>query len=231
MPNSPVNILYIDDDPALIRFVEKACQRRGYSITPATSVQDGLAKLSADEYSVVVLDHHLDGETGLDFLTAREPSETSAPVIYVTGSTDAAVAVTALKAGAADYVIKSAAGDFLELLFNAVDAALAHARLERAKLRAEQEVREARDRAELMLHEVNHRIANSLAMVASLVRMQASIISEPSAMAALKETQVRIKAVSGVHRRLYKSTDMRQVALDEYMRDLVEDIRTVRRQH
>ena len=86
-------------------------------------------------------------------------------------------------------------------------------------------MREARDRAELMLHEINHRIANSLAMVASLVRLQASIISEPGAVAALKETQARIKAISGVHRRLYKSTDMRQVALDEYMRDLVDDIR------
>ncbi len=226
MPDSPVHILYIDDDPGLVRFVEKACQRRGYRITPARTVRDGLAKLAAEPFSVVVLDHHLDGETGLDFLKARGASETKVPVIYVTGSTDAAVAVGALKAGAAEYVVKSAAGDFLELLFNAVEAALARDALERAKLRAEQEVRDARDRAELMLHEINHRIANSLAMVASLVRMQTSMISEPGAVAALKETQARIKAVSGVHRRLYKSTDMRQVALDEYMRDLVEDIRT-----
>ncbi|MCB1466999.1 MAG: response regulator [Rhizobiaceae bacterium] len=226
MPDVQVHILYVDDDPALVRLVEKAAVRRGYLLTHAKDVQDGLSKLDSLKCNVVVLDHHLGSETGLDFLKARTKAEGMPPVIYVTGSTEATVAVNALKAGAFDYVTKSASGDFLELLFNAIEAALARAALERAKIKAENEVREARDRAELMLREVNHRIANSLAMVASLVRMQASIVTDTAAVAALTETQVRIKAISGVHRRLYRSTDIGQVSLNEYIEDLVEDLRS-----
>lgn len=226
MPDKKVHILYVDDDATLVRLVERACARRGYALTPASTVEEGLRELASTDISIVVLDHDLKGDTGLDFLKALEAMETKPPVIYVTGSTEATVAVNALKAGAADYVTKSAAGDFLELLFSALDMTLERARLEQARHRAEQEVREARDRAELMLHEVNHRVANSLSLVASLVRLQASLVTDPNAAAALTETQARIKAISGVHRRLYTSTDVRRVALDEYVRDLVEDLKT-----
>jgi two-component sensor histidine kinase/CheY-like chemotaxis protein len=225
MPDSAVHVLYVDDDAALVRLVERACARRGYALSHAAGVKDGLAVLASSPVNLVVLDHDLQGETGLDFLAAVSSSQTKTPFIYVTGSTEAAVAVSALKAGASDYVVKTADGNFLELLFSAIDQALELARLERARLRAEQEVREARDRAELMLREVNHRVANSLAMVASLVRLQASLVSDPGAVAALTETQVRISAISGVHRRLYRSTDMQNVALDEYLRDLVADLK------
>ncbi len=224
MPDQHTHILYIDDDPALVRLVERACARRGYTMTAASSMREGLEKLDAIDCSVIILDHELRGETGLDFLTAVATKAAKPPIIYVTASTDAAVAVRALKAGAADYVIKSAAGDFLELLFSALELSLERARLERAKLRAEKEVREARDRAELMLHEVNHRIANSLALVASLVRLQSSVIDDAGAKAALTETQARIQAIAGVHQRLYRSTDVSRVALNDYIRDLVEDL-------
>jgi two-component sensor histidine kinase len=225
MPDSNVHILYVDDDTALVRLVEKACARLGYTLSHAASVRDGLTALADGPISLVVLDHDLKGETGLEFLAALAPEPAKPPVIYVTGSTEAAVAVSALKAGASDYVVKSADGDFLELLFSAIDQALERARLERAKLRAEKEVREARDHAELMLREVNHRVANSLALVASMVRLQASLVSDPGAVAALTETQGRISAISGVHRRLYRSTEIQRVALDEYLKDLVGDLR------
>jgi CHASE3 domain sensor protein len=43
------------------------------------------------------------------------------------------------------------------------------------------ELARARDRAEMLLDEVNHRVANSLAMVASLVRLQSRAVADGSA--------------------------------------------------
>ena len=57
------------------------------------------------------------------------------PVVYVTGSEDARVAVAALKAGAADYVWKDVQGHFRELLGTAIRSALQRQRL---KLEAEE---------------------------------------------------------------------------------------------
>ena len=83
---------------------------------------------------------------------------------------------------------------------------------------------QARDKAEVLLAEVNHRVANSLSMVASLVRLQSSAIKDEGAREALKETQARIDAISSVHKRLYSSGDARFVELDEYLSDLLSNV-------
>jgi two-component sensor histidine kinase len=84
----------------------------------------------------------------------------------------------------------------------------------------------ARDRAEVLLAEVNHRVANSLAMVTSLIKLQSNAITGETAKAALAETQGRIYAISLIHRRLYNSGDARFVALDEYLSGLLEHLET-----
>ncbi len=191
----------------------------------AADGETGLARIAAERFDVVALDHHMPMETGLDILPRIRALADAPPVIYVTGSEDSRVAVAALKAGAVDYVWKDLQGHFRELLAEAVATAVLQDRTRREKERAEAEVREARDRAELLLREVNHRVANSLALVAALVRMQANAVTDASARAALEETQTRITAIAGIHRRLYTSDDVRVVvAVDAYLATLVEDL-------
>ena len=84
---------------------------------------------------------------------------------------------------------------------------------------------QARDRAEVLLSEVNHRVANSLALVSSLVSLQSKALQDRAAKDALAETQDRILAISLVHRRLYDSTDVRSVELDEYLTGLLNHLR------
>lgn len=84
----------------------------------------------------------------------------------------------------------------------------------------------ARDRAEVLLSEVNHRVANSLALVSSLVSLQSKGLADPAAKEALAETQERIFAISLVHKRLYGSTNVRSVELNEYLTGLLEHLRT-----
>ena len=81
-----------------------------------------------------------------------------------------------------------------------------------------------RDRAEILLAEVNHRVANSLSLVASLVKLQTNTVKDEAAKAALGETQARIYAISSIHKRLYSSGDVRFVALDEYLSGLLDHL-------
>ncbi len=224
MPDRLVRVLHVDDDVALARLLERALGRRGYAVENAAEVGLGIERIDSGEIDVVVLDHYLAGETGIELLSELAGRPAPPPVVYVTGSSDASIAVEALKAGAADYVLKTGSEDFIVLLVSAIEQALEKARLQREKARAEEETRAARDRAELLLTEVNHRVANSLALVAALVRMQTSAIADQAAKDALAETQARISAIANLHRRLYTSEDVRHVALDEYLAGLVAEL-------
>lgn len=84
-------------------------------------------------------------------------------------------------------------------------------------LRAELEIREARDRAELLLGEVNHRVAKSLAQVSALTRPQAKRVTDERVRLALPEMQARGVAIAGVHRRLYTSQDTPWMDMAAYL--------------
>lgn len=224
MPNHTPRVLYIDDDPGLTRLVQKAMGRRGYEFENADTGEAGLEMIAASRFDVVALDHYLPTGTGLDVLKGMEGMDDRPAVVYVTGSAEMAIAVAALKSGATDFVPKSGTEEFMELLVASIDHAIDHVRLNRAKAKAEREVHEARERAEILLGEVNHRVANSLAMVAALVGLQSNAVEDPEAKRALSETQVRIQAIAGVHRHLYTSDDVRSVHVGDYLNSLMGEL-------
>jgi len=219
-----VRILYVDDDAGLGRLLQKSLSSAGMQVRHVETGDEGLRLLAVETFDILALDHNLGGETGLDVLARVRALPAAPPVIYVTGSDDARVAVAALKAGAVDYVWKDVQGHYRELLGQAIDAALTQERLKREKKEAERQMREARERAELLLDEVNHRVANSLSLVAAMSRLQANAAPDGAARNALLEMEVRIVAIAGIHRRLYTSSDVRFVELDAYLKGLVEEL-------
>ena len=224
MPGRTITVLYIDDDVALGRLVQKMLARRGMVVDHARDAVCGIARVERGGVDVIILDHDLGASSGLDVLVELNGRETAPPVVYVTASTELSIAVEALKAGAVDYVVKTVGEDFEILLVSAIEQSVERSRLMRAKEQAEREVRDARDRAVVLLAEVNHRVANSLALVSSLVRMQAAAVDDAGAKAALAETQARITAIANLHRSLYTSDDVRVVDLAAYMRSLVAEL-------
>jgi two-component sensor histidine kinase len=220
----PVRLLYIDDDAGLGILLTRALGAHGCAVTAVQSGEEALGRLESEDFDIVALDHNLTNEVGLDLIPPIRALPGAPPIIYVTGSEDARIAVAALKAGAVDYVWKDVQGHYRELLREAIKTALEQERLKRASEEAQRQVAQARDRAEAMLKEVNHRVANSLAMVSSFVQLQSSGIADPAAREALKETTTRIGAIAGVHRRLYTSPDVRVVEINAYLKSLVEDL-------
>jgi two-component sensor histidine kinase len=224
MPNRTITVLYIDDDAALGRLVQRLLGRRGYAVEHVLDAAAGLARIELGGVDVVILDHDLGTSCGLDLLEQLGGIEGAPHVVYVTASSELSIAVQALKAGAVDYVVKTIGEDFEILLVSALEHSVKQMRLRRAKEAAEREVREARDRAMVLLAEVNHRVGNSLALVSSLVRLQASAVKDAGARAALAETQARITAIGNLHRSLYTSEDVRKVDMSAYLETLVGEL-------
>lgn len=219
-----VRILYIDDDVALARLLAKALALHGIAVVHATEGSKALPLLADEDFDAIALDHDLVSESGLDLIPQIQAFPNPPPIIYVTGSDDAKTAVSALKAGAVDYVWKDVEGHYKELLAQSIKVAVQQTRLNREKEDAQRAIAEAKERAELLLGEVNHRVANSLTLVASLASMQASAVKDASTKAALNEMIGRILAIAGVHKRLYTSADVKSVALDIYLENLCHEL-------
>ena len=225
-------LLYIDDDDALTRLVERGLTRLGFDVVHANSGQHGLERLQQGGIDVIALDQYMPGLDGLETLERILAIPNAPPVVFVTASQDSAIAVTALKAGAADYLVKDLQGDFIPLLQVAVNGALRQARIQKARDDAEAEVHASRDRyaalaaeREVLLREVNHRVGNSLQIIASLLHLQASSSGQEDVKAALTNAMGRVAAVAQVHRRLYTSHDLNSVLLNQYLDALLEDLR------
>jgi two-component sensor histidine kinase/CheY-like chemotaxis protein len=225
-------LLYIDDDEALSRLVERGLTRLGFKVVHAASGTAGLERLAQGGIDVIALDQYMPGLDGLETLERILAIPDAPPVVFVTASQDSNIAVTALKAGAADYLVKDTLGDFIALLHVALDGALRQAEIRKARDEAEAEVHASRDRyaalaaeREMLLREVNHRVGNSLQIISSLLHLQANSSTEDDVKAALTNAMGRVAAVAQVHRRLYTSHDLKNVMLNQYLDALLEDLR------
>ena len=217
-------LLYIDDDDGLRRLVERGLGRRGLAVTTAAGGEEGVALAADGRFDVVAVDHYMPGLDGLETMARLRALPQPPPIIYVTGSEETRIAVAALKAGAADYVVKSMGEDFFDLLCATIGHVREKDRLEAAKARAEADLRASNARLEALLGEVNHRVANSLQLVSAMIRLQASALTDDKAREALEDTQRRIGAIAQVHRRLYTGSDVERVDMRDYLRALIDEL-------
>lgn len=120
MPTTPFRpalpVLVVDDDPGVVRLVERTLQRSGFLTAKATSGAKAVTWLKNHEASIVLTDLKLPDMMGWEIVhTLREQSQDHAPAfIVMTGQGDERVAVDMMRRGAVDYVVKDA--DFLDRL-------------------------------------------------------------------------------------------------------------------
>ncbi|MGQ0599905.1 sigma-54-dependent transcriptional regulator [Aquabacterium sp.] len=99
-------LLVVDDEPDLRTLYELTLLREGYDIETAGSVEDARLLLAEHRFSAVITDMRLPDGTGLDILRQIEAEGRPEKAIVITAYGSAENAVSALKAGAYDYLTK-----------------------------------------------------------------------------------------------------------------------------
>lgn len=134
-----IRILYLEDDVidrmAVLRMVRS--EGLPYDMVTAGSLAEAQALLEKDSYDLAILDYMLPDGTGLDLLQRIK----EVPVVFVTGSGDASVAVQAMKGGAYDYLIKDPERTYLKLLPSTIDKVLRAFNLEQEHEKDEEQIR------------------------------------------------------------------------------------------
>lgn len=76
---------------------------------------------------------------------------------------------------------------------------------------------------ELLVREQHHRVKNNLQVLSSMLNMQSRRMQEKNAKNAMTESQLRVQAMSLIHRRLY-GTQLSQISMKNYMEELIQEI-------
>lgn len=88
------------------------------------------------------------------------------------------------------------------------------------RLEAEAKLQSSLDEKTMLLKEIHHRVKNNLQIIASLLNLQSRYIKDESTLAAIRESQNRVKAMALVHEKLYRSEDLAHIDLNEYIKFL-----------
>jgi len=85
---------------------------------------------------------------------------------------------------------------------------------------AEKKLQASYDEKVMLLKEIHHRVKNNLQIIASLLNLQSRYIKDESTLAAIRESQNRVKAMALVHEKLYRAEDISHISLNDYIRFL-----------
>ncbi|GMU02861.1 acetoacetate metabolism transcriptional regulator AtoC [Corallococcus caeni] len=116
------HVLVVDDDPALLKVLGALLTQAGLTPHPASSAKDALALLARRPIDVVLSDVRMPGMSGMELLAEVGRGWPDVPVLLMTAHGTVPLAVEAMKAGAADFVLKPF--DREELLFTLKKALL-----------------------------------------------------------------------------------------------------------
>ena len=139
-----MRILIIEDEPAIVRFVQRGLEAHGHQVIDADNGLDGVALALDETVDLVLLDIALPELDGHQVLARIRVNRPSVPVLMLTARDDLEHKVTALNAGADDYLTKPFA--FAELL------ARIHALTRRADQREGSQLRAGDLRLDLLAH-------------------------------------------------------------------------------
>ncbi|MCP9820350.1 response regulator transcription factor [Synechococcus sp. Cruz-9H2] len=105
-PQPQPNVLIVDDDPELRRFLAGELKADGYGVESAGTGQEALTRIRGGEWDLVLLDWTLPDFSGVEVCRRMRASGLDTPVLMLTARDAVSERVEALDAGADDYLTK-----------------------------------------------------------------------------------------------------------------------------
>jgi len=136
-PWKQYSVLVVDDEPGMLSFLQRALASRCDVVDTAGSVEQAEPLLRRRLYDLIVLDIALPGRSGIDWLHELRAEGYAGDVVLMTAYADLDTAIGALRAGAADFLLKPFS---LAQVLNAIQRCFERSRLVRENFVLRREV-------------------------------------------------------------------------------------------
>jgi PAS domain S-box-containing protein len=150
---STIRILHVDDDPDFAEtaaaLVEQIDDR--FDVETATSVGEGLDRLTDADFDCVVSDYDMPGQNGIEFLETVRADNPDLPFILYTGKGSEEVASDAISAGVTDYLQKGSGISQYEVLAHRINNTVEQYRAGRVVAETERKLSQLAERTEEIL--------------------------------------------------------------------------------
>jgi DNA-binding NtrC family response regulator len=120
MSTSPAEILYVDDDRAILDLVREYLTETGYRVEVVDNGMKALERIKAQPYAIVFTDIKMPDIDGLELLSAIKDHRPETEVIIVTGHGSMESAIKAMKHGSYDYLQKPFKLDVLKIIIDRI---------------------------------------------------------------------------------------------------------------
>ena len=109
-----MEILLVEDDSSHAVVIRHTLEHHGHHVTIARTAADGKARLQQQRFDLLLVDYVLPDATGMSLLECQRGSLPTTATIFLTATDSADVCLTAIRAGAKDYIVKGT--DYLRTL-------------------------------------------------------------------------------------------------------------------
>jgi two-component sensor histidine kinase/CheY-like chemotaxis protein len=211
-----MKVVMVDDSPADCRLCQELLGEvygSDLQFFDSHNGAEGLAACRTLAPDCVLINCQLPDMTVLDFLAQLCPQDATPKfaVIMLADIPSEQTAMEAMRSGAQDYLVKDC------LSVGGLSTAVRKATEKVGLIRALQSERDLLVRSlaekEVLIQEVHHRVKNNLAVIVSLLRLQASKMPDDVLAGALRVSQHRIESMALIHEQLYTHGDLQKVDL------------------
>ncbi|WP_051249777.1 sensor histidine kinase [Maridesulfovibrio zosterae] len=245
-------ILTIDDDESVRISIAHYLEDSGYEVLQASNGSEGLNIFRKEEPEVVLLDLRMPEMDGLAVLKTLGQEAPQTPVIVVSGTGSFEDVIATVRLGSWDYIPKPITdlSDLENAVERTRTRARRLVENERYKEELEKKISERTDELErmnkilseeitarknseklvraslaekeVMLKEIHHRVKNNLQVISSLLSLQSGYTEDIEASNLLRECQHRVRSMSMLHEKLYRSEDLTRIDMNEYALTLID---------
>jgi signal transduction histidine kinase len=221
-------ILIIDDEAGICQGCCRALQPQGFTVETAGNFQEGLCKVQAETFDLVLLDVMLPDGRGIDLLKPIHDRDPETVSIILTGYATVELAVDTIKKGAYNFISKPFSADMLLMIVNQ-GLEKRHLSLEAKRLQSlEQETIElarAKEEAErlnefkssfllMAAHELRSPVSGAQSLVRTLLRGLAGEL-QPQQSELLSRVEIRLNFLLGMINEILTLASSKTIEIDQ----------------